>query len=202
MLHMTTRRLALLALIVAGAALLPLAGSRARADGGWLDRPLVNWNYAGMPLPAAPAPDPLALTDPRCARDQRPAETAADQAVIAAGWQLFGSYEAGWGVTLIRALSGYDGMCRPFGYQEFVFADGAFAGTLAPETMNSRFDGALTSASLFAPGDRLSASFVRYRDTDPLCCPSAISRVEYRLDRTDAGPVLVPLAATTASTTP
>jgi hypothetical protein len=42
-----------------------------------------------------------------------------------------------------RGTAGYDGMCRPRQYQDFVFVGSVFAGTLSPQPMDSRTDGAL-----------------------------------------------------------
>ena len=70
------------------------------------------------------------------------------------------------------ATSDYDGMCRDFGYNGFAFVGGRFAGTIAPQPMASRFDGALFEPPTLAAGRRLTASFIRYAPTDPLCCPS------------------------------
>jgi hypothetical protein len=42
-------------------------------------------------------------------------------------------------------------------------------------------------------GTHLAASFVRYAETDPLCCPSKGNTcVSHRVDRTDGGLVLLP----------
>jgi hypothetical protein len=172
--------------------------SPARADGGWLDRPLVNWNRPGMAIPAAPAPDPF--VDPRCGRFARPVETAEDAAVAAAGWTLFGMYEGGWGVKVLSGLSGYDGMCRPFAYQTFVFVDGVFAGTISPDVMSSRTDGAAVTTMLQPDGEMITAEFVRYTDDDPLCCPSRRSTVIYRIDGRGRSPVLTPISVSTSTT--
>jgi hypothetical protein len=168
----------------------------ARADGSWLDQPLANWNMAGAALPAPP---PEEAVNPMCGQDARPAETAEDQAVSDAGWTLFGAYQGGWGITVVSGLSGYDGMCRPFGYQFFVFVNGIFAGTISPEPMNSRFDGAATIVRLEGQG-RITAQFSRYSDSDPLCCPSRISYVSYGFDDSQGTPVLAPLDVSTQST--
>jgi len=115
-----------------------------------------------------------------------------DAAVADAGWSLFNAYESGWGVTMISGLSGHDGMCRPSGYHAFVFVDGLFAGTLAPVPSVSRTDGALTRDARIQANDRIGAVFVRYADSDPLCCPSLPSvAVSYRVERTSEGPVLL-----------
>ncbi len=159
------------------------------ADGSWLDGPVTSWNRPGADIPTAP---PMhASPNPQCSSQGRPAETDADGAVAGAGWTLYGSYEGGWGVMVVRGLSGYDGMCRPLGYQEFVFADGNFAGTLAPGPMDSRTDGAGDLARLQSR-DQLQASFQRYGPNDALCCPSSTTSVSYSIDRSGAAPVLVP----------
>jgi hypothetical protein len=162
-------------------------------EASWLDGNLASWNTPGMAIPAAPKPD-VAL-DPRCTERERPPETDEDKALAAAGWRLFIAYQAGWGVTLIPALSSYDGMCRPIGYQYFVFVDGVFAGTIAPRPMDSRTDGAADAVNLWYK-DQLTAEFRRYKPDDPLCCPSSSTSVEYTIEQTANGPVLNPVPPT------
>jgi hypothetical protein len=157
----------------------------------WLDGDLDSWNTPGMAIPAAPPAN--AAPDPRCTERERPAETPEDEALVAEGWRLFLPYQRGWGVTLIAALSDYDGMCRPLGFQFFVFVDGVFAGTIAPEPMNSRFDGAADDVNLWFE-DQLSAEFRRYAPDDPLCCPSGSVAVDYAIEQTPDGPVLNPVS--------
>jgi hypothetical protein len=165
-----------------------VAPSPARAQASWLDEPLANWNVPGMEFPSTTF-EPL--VNPRCLEAARWAETPLDLALVEAGWSLFSPYRAGWGIMLVDGASGYDGMCRPMGYQSFVFVDGVFAGTIAPIPMDSRASGAGTVLSL--RGDVLTARFVRYQPTDPLCCPSlGAVVVEYRVERTPDGPLLVP----------
>jgi hypothetical protein len=170
--------------------------STARADGAWLDAPLDSWNAPGMAVPAAPPAASTEPPDPRCARTHRAVETAEDGAVAAAGWTLFGTYQAGWGVKIVSGLVDHDGMCRPVAYQQFVFVDGAFAGTISPLPMSARTDGAATSATPSSQGEGATAQFARYTEADPLCCPSATTHVDFRIDRSGPGPVLVPTAAT------
>ena len=158
------------------------------ADGAWLDDQSVSWNTAGMTIPG-PA-QMQSNVDPRCGQQARPAESDEDRAVEAAGWTLFANYTAGWGIKIVSGLSGYDGMCRPLGYQGFVFVDGKLAGTLSPTPMSSRSDGALNRTAFFGP-DSITATYARYTDKDPLCCPSANSMAMYKIERTPAGPVLV-----------
>jgi hypothetical protein len=158
----------------------------------WLDGNLASWNAPGRAIPTAPY---LGAPDPRCAARERPAETIEDNSLLSAGWRLFLPYQRGWNVTLAAGLAGYDGMCRPMSYQHFVFVDGIFAGTIAPAPMDSRFDGAAGTVSLWY-ADLLTAEFRRYTPNDPLCCPSSSTHVEYTILNTPAGPVLNPVSAT------
>jgi hypothetical protein len=174
--------------------MLGMSVGEARADGAWLDEtPLVPWNAAGMSVPAAPPPAGTPPDDPQCGGGNRSPEISEDLLLVQAGWVLFGTYEGGWGIKLLWGLTGYDGMCRPWGYQQFAFVDGVFAGTMSPVPMNSREDGSLASSHFGQDG--LSAEFNRYAPTDPLCCPSQSTVVQYHIDRTDAGPVLVPASS-------
>jgi len=199
------RRVARLASAAFGLALAitPFAAPDAHAQGAWLDQPTpTSWNSVGMAVPSAPSD---AYANPRCALDERPAETAEDLALTAAGWRLFREYESGWSLRVILGLAGYDGMCRPTGFQVFVFLGGTFAGTLSPTPMDSRADGSLTESRFLSPlpgENTLSATFNRYTDLDPLCCPSGRATVTYLMERGAAGPVLVPVRAETGPTGP
>ena len=171
-----------------------LLASPARAqDETWLDGDLVSWNTPGMVIPAAPTID--GNLDPRCVERERPAETAEDEALVAEGWRLFLPYQRGWGVTLISGLASYDGMCRPMGYQSFVFVDGVFAGTISPEPMDSRTTGAATDVNLWY-ADQVSAEYLRYAPDDPLCCASSTDSVQFTIEETPGGPVLNPVQPT------
>jgi LppP/LprE lipoprotein len=156
----------------------------------WIDADLAPWNTPGMAIPTAPTID--GNPDPRCVERERPAETAEDDALIAKGWRLFLPYQRGWGVTLISGLAAYDGMCRPLGYQSFVFVDGVFAGTVSPEPMNSRTTGAATDVNL-RYADQLTSKYLRYAPDDPLCCASGSDSVNFSIEDTPDGPVLNPV---------
>lgn len=183
---MTTLRLAL-ALLAIG--MLAVSASTVHADGAWLDRqPLVQWNGPRMAIPIAPPLDTANVSLP-CLDDHRPPETDEDEELVRAGWRLIGSYTGGWGMLVIRATSDYDGMCRPNGYQYFVFQDGLFAGTVSPELMYSRIDGSAGEDTITTAGE-LSVNFLRYAASDALCCPSRTTTANYRIDRTSGWPVL------------
>lgn len=170
--------------------LLMMSSPASAQEETWLDGDLASWNTPGMAIPTAPTVD--GNTDPRCAERERPAETAEDDALIAEGWRLFLPYQRGWGVTLIAGLAGYDGMCRPLGYQSFVFVDGVFAGTISPESMDSRTTGAASDVNLWYV-DQVSAEYLRYAPDDPLCCPSSTDSVNFTIEVTPDGPVLNPV---------
>lgn len=175
-----------------------LVPQSAAADGAWIDaQTIAVWNAPGQPVPEAPAFSDPGIPGNPCGRDERPAETVEDNAVAAAGWHLFGAYQGGWGVYIVTGLAGYDGMCRPMQYQSFVFVDGEFAGTLSPEPMDSRTDGAASQPTLF--GDTINLSFSRYAASDALCCPSRTSYVQFKVERQGPGPVVYATSANTSA---
>ena len=178
-----------LPLLVAAAALFAVRPAGMEADGGWLDEdPPVQWNRPGQSLPSIEALDGEVFPGRWCSEQARPPETVEDRAVADAGWFLMGGAASGWGIRVVGGNGAYDGMCRPVGYQYFVFVDGLFAGTLSPEIMNSRFDGAGGRPSVDA-ADRLGAEFTRYAPGDALCCPSGRSVAFFRIEHTEDGPV-------------
>ena len=187
-------RASLLSVLAAFAIILPsiLSSLASAQEETWLDGDLASWNSPGLRIPAAPTID--GNPDPQCAERERPAETAEDDALIAEGWRLLLPYQRGWGVTLVSGLAAYDGMCRPLGYQSFVFVDGVFAGTISPEPMDSRTTGAATDVNLWY-ADQLSAEYVRYAPDDPLCCASETDTVNFTIEDTPDGPVLNPVPA-------
>lgn len=61
-------------------------------------------------------------------------------------WTLYGqvySYET---TKVFTAMAGADGMCRPLGYQAFVYSEGRYAGTLSPVPIDSRTNSSLINA--------------------------------------------------------
>ncbi len=145
----------------------------------WLDRPLdTNWNNGSGVVPNAPRN--VGRIEGMCLQQVRQPESIADRAVTRAGWYLFGASQTYGQVTLVMAMAGVDGMCRPNEYNAFVFVANRFAGTLSPTATGARSDGALGSVHLFDP-KRITAEFARYTSDDALCCPSQKSFVEYTI---------------------
>jgi hypothetical protein len=169
-------------------------GQAWQAPASWLDaeKP-ASWNTPGRAVPSAPkVQDPV---NPQCRDRARPPQTAEDKQVRDQGWDLVDAFHGGWQVLVVRGAAGYDGMCRPIGFQDFVFVGGAFAGTLAPEPMDSRTDGAIGRVYLQGP-TQLTAEYVRYEKADPLCCPSRTTRVVFELSKEP--PLVRPVSASTS----
>lgn len=165
----------------------PLAGNvqqSVRSDEGWLDRAPLNWNYrmSGLPNPAS---SNAADAQTRCRDLVRQPGSSAEYALVNTGWLLYGAVQSYGPTEVVTALSGVDGMCRPLGYQAFVYWEGRYAGTLSPVAMKARTDGALTKIWLLS-ATRITAEFARYKESDPLCCPTQTSHVTYEVSRDDA----------------
>jgi heat shock protein HslJ len=166
------------------------------APRGWLDRPLTNWNKSGVAIPKSPL---KTVIDNQCRSQVREAVTFADRAIVKAGWLLYGPVQTYGKTSIVSAMSAVDGMCRPMGYQDFVFVDGKFAGTLSPRPMDSRTDGA-SQRVILQTGDRIISVFSRYSDADPLCCPSRLSRVIYQIETKNGVSLVVPKDVETEAT--
>lgn len=180
-------------LAAAVSACLPGAAHAQTAAASWLDAATPTpWNTAGRPIPAPPRSDGPA--DARCRELARPAESAEDERLRELGWDLVGAYQSGWQTVVVHAAASYDGMCRPWQYQAFVFVRGTFAGTLSPVAMDSRTDGALSQVVLQGDG-RITAAFLRYTPDDPACCASRTTTVDY--DIAGEAPVLRAVSAAT-----
>ena len=169
--------------------------------GGWLDQILLPWNERGAAVPKPPPPSPQQGENlARCRPGIRGPLTPAERAVTAVGWWLYPNSTRSLGdVSVVGASSDWDGMCRAWSYQAFVFVGERFVGTLSPVLMDSRTDGAWQTAKIETPV-HLSAQFLRYAREDPLCCPSRVSEVTYRIDlpmSARESPVLVPLVVDT-----
>ena len=182
--------------------LMTLAAGASGADAGaaWLDSTATpSWNAPSAKIPRAPTSTPDPLLASQCAKQVRPPASGADRAVAAAGWKLLGASQRFGDTEVVGGQSPFDGMCRPLGYQFFVFSGGRFAGTISPRPMDSRTDGA-ARIPLLVSADEIAVAFSRYAPSDPLCCPSRIGTVQFQLQKNPKGPVLVAAAASTAPT--
>jgi LppP/LprE lipoprotein len=191
---MTSRMVQVTSLTIAIVACHPGVGRSQVKRASWLDEPKpAAWNKPGLPIPTAPKIQEA--VDPRCRDMARPPQLSEDKRLRDQGWDLVGAYQGGWQILVIRGTASYDGMCRPRQYQDFVFVRGVFAGTLSPQGMDSRTDGALGRVSLQS-NSRLTAQYDRYTATDPLCCPSMTTSVVFEIG--DDASALRPVSASTS----
>jgi heat shock protein HslJ len=167
------------------------------AGGSWLDHPLSNWNTKMGGLPRA-RPGGGKDGGRLCRMQVREPASAAERALVRAGWMLFGAAQIYDQTQVVTAMSGADGMCRPVGQQVFVYWEGRYAGSLAPQPMDSRSDGSILNVRLLGPAF-IAAEFARYAERDPLCCPSRTSSVTYKLNR-DEAPLITPTNVSTSPT--
>lgn len=159
----------------------------------WLDRALQNWNQAGGTVPRGPA-DTSDRDDAieRC--KMKPPETANARAIASAGWvpQLYLDRELIKGdVEIVGAVSGLDPMCAPMDYNVYVFVGGRYAGALSPQVMTPGTDASAGAVRFTDEG--ITVEFARYKPGDSTCCPTSRVAVRYRIDRSDDGPVVVPV---------
>ncbi len=161
----------------------------------WLDSAFPEtWNKPGASISSAPAG--ARNPDPRCRATARADTTEEDRQVQAHGWELIGQPTVKGELRVVGGAANYDGMCRPLSYQYFVFSAHTFAGTLSPNLMNSRTDGALNHVAIEGDG-RLTVRYARYADADPLCCPSRTTTVVFGVSQDP--PSVQPLTAKTAA---
>ena len=168
---------------------------RSQGVASWLDEPKpASWNKPGLPIPATAKTQ--GQVNSQCRELARPPQLEEDKRLRKQGWDLVGAYQGGWQILVIRGAASYDGMCRPRQYQDFVFVRGVFAGTLSPQVMDSRTDGALARVALESDS-RLIADYQRYAAADPLCCPSRTTRIVFDIAK-DA-PVVRSISASTSN---
>jgi hypothetical protein len=165
----------------------------------WLDKPIVNWNEPLGTIPVAPEMEEGSIypESDLCKHLIRLPVSAVDVAVTDAGWKLFvDDAETHLNISRVTGFSSFDGMCRPLGYQEFVFVDNVFAGTISPVNMNSREDGCARDIR-WGGNATFVVEFDRYSKSDALCCPSRESKVFYEIKRVSGAPVVVPIGVET-----
>ncbi|MFM9905627.1 MAG: LppP/LprE family lipoprotein [Pyrinomonadaceae bacterium] len=168
------------ALIVVFAIVL-FAASNSFSQGAWLDaKKVVNWNKASAAVPTTKT-DKSQLS--QCGGDGvRSPTLAVDKLLTAKGWLLVDAAQVWGDVTVVMAASGFDGMCRPEGYNVFVFVGTKFAGTLSPKPMGARSDGGLVMANLNSAAS-VYAEYSRFSDSDALCCPSRTSSMSFEIKK-------------------
>jgi hypothetical protein len=156
--------------------------------GDWLDSSPALWNRPRRAVGKAPKVDWDEIPE-MCRSEPRSPRTREERAVVRAGWLLILSHQIR-DVMVVTGAADLDGMCRPNEYQDFVFVNGKYAGTLSPKTMGARSDGSSVKVS-FPSKREILAEFDRYRREDPLCCPSRISEARYEISEEEGKPVVI-----------
>ena len=172
-------------------------------SGAWLDAtPVTAWNQQGAAVPRPPAMQGEPLTTGRCADQARPPETPADRSVVAAGWTLVGPLQVFGETSIVLGATTADGMCRPLGFQAFVFVRGRFAGTVSPQPMDARTDGSATTVRLVSR-DRVMAEYLQGTRPRTRSVARRGSRARpSRIKRSPGGSVVLVESAQTEATKP
>ncbi|MDQ3748794.1 MAG: META domain-containing protein [Acidobacteriota bacterium] len=165
-------------------------GVNAFAQSNWLDmKPLPNWNERSRAILQT---EKILQTDlARCRNIVRPASLAVDHLLTKNGWTLVGEAQIFGKTTVVTVATGFDGQCRPRGFDTLVFVGDRVAGKLSPGPMDSRTDGYLTNVNLITETS-LTAYYARYRANDPLCCPWKTEAITFIIKPDGKNFLLVP----------
>ncbi len=162
----------------------------AQSSYNWLDdKPLPNWNSRSRAILQTEKMSSSELA--QCGRFVRQPTLAADKLLAKYGWTLVGPAQVYGKTTVVTWAQGFDGMCRPRGFQTLVFVGSRVAGTLSPGPMDSRTDGSLVNVRMTSE-TTLTAEYIRYRATDALCCPYKTEAVTFVIKPDGANFLLVP----------
>ncbi|MBA3357618.1 MAG: META domain-containing protein [Pyrinomonadaceae bacterium] len=153
----------------------------AQSQYSWLDdKPLPSWSERSREILQTKKIAQSELA--RCRTVIRPATLPVDRLLTKYNWTLVGDAQVFGKTIAVTVAQGFDGMCRPLGFQALVFVGNLVAGTLSPGPMDSRTDGSLINVKLLSETS-LVADYIRYKGTDALCCPSKINRVTFKIER-------------------
>jgi LppP/LprE lipoprotein len=179
--------------------------SDAQPGGSWLDQATAQpWNLPGAPPPDAPAPDTrtIPVSQPLCATAVRPPSNSMERALATAGWTISAIQPPqvfpGNIVAITATAAFVDLRCGLAQYQTFVFKDGQFIGTISPNPMSSRQDG--SGEVVNVDGMVVRATYQRYLPSDPLCCPSSHTDIDFTIQNV-SGAFVLALGSTPDPTT-
>jgi heat shock protein HslJ len=169
-------------------------GGNAFAQSDWLDmKPLPGWNERSRAILQTKKISSAELK--RCAVAVRQPSLPQDFLLTKMNWTLTGAAQVYGKTTVVSTAEAFDGMCRPLKFQTLVFVGNRVSGTLSPGQMDSRTDGSLVNVQM--TGERnLTAEYVRYRDSDALCCPYKTEAVTFVIKPDGANFLLVPESKT------
>ncbi len=167
-----------------------LFGVQVFAQSDWLDQnPLPSWNERKRAILQTKKISPAELK--RCAVAVRQPTLPQDRLLTKMGWTLTGAAHVFGQTTVVTTAEAFDGMCRPLKFDTYVFVGSRVAGTLSPGQMDSRTDGSLVNVQLTGEKN-LTAEYVRYRESDALCCPYKTEAVTFVIKPDGANSLLVP----------
>ena len=153
----------------------------AQSKYNWLDaKPLPSWNERSRAILQTEKIAQAELT--RCRGSIRPVTLPVDSLLTKYNWTLVGDAQVFGKTTAVTVATSFDGMCRPLGFQTLVFVGNRVAGTMSPGPMDSRTDGSLINIKLLSETD-VVAEYARYKENDPLCCPSKTNTVSFNIKR-------------------
>jgi len=162
----------------------------AQSSYSWLDaKPLPNWNSRSRAILQTEKMPAGELA--QCGKFVRQPTLPADKLLAKYGWTLVGPAQVYGKTTVVSWAQGFDGMCRPRGFQTLVFVGSRVAGTLSPGPMDSRTDGSLVNVKITSE-TALTAEYVRYRASDALCCPYKTEAVTFVIKPDGADFLLTP----------
>lgn len=165
-------------------------GLNAAAQSSWLDqKPLPNWNERSRAILRTERMSQANLA--QCRNFVRRASLPADRLLTQNGWTLVGPAQVFGKTTVVSVATSFDGMCRPLGLQTLVFVGNRVAGTMSPGPMDSRTDSSLVNVKMLSETN-LTAEYVRYRETDALCCPWKTEAVTFTIKPDGANFLLTP----------
>ncbi len=164
------------------------------AQSDWLDmKPLPSWNERSRAILQTKKISSAELK--RCAVMVRQPTLPQDFLLTKMNWTLTGAAQVYGKTTVVSTAEAFDGMCRPLKFQTLVFVGNRVAGTLSPGQMDSRTDGSLVNVQM--TGERnLTPEYVRYRESDALCCPYKTEAVTFVIKPDGANFLLVPESKT------
>lgn len=140
------------------------------------------------PAPASPETQQVPSTQPQppnnggasvadnCSADAPAPNTPEEKELVASGNRHLTGKAARGGLAgetyAVEAALGYDGQCRPDPYQIYVFHNQKLVGTVVPQAMHARSDGAITDFKLL-DAQHLQADIAHYGPDAPACCASS-----------------------------
>ena len=156
----------------------------------WLDmKPLPSWNSRSRAILQTNKISRDELK--RCGIVVRQPTLPQDFLLTKMNWTLVGAAQVYGKTTVVSTAEAFDGMCRPLKFRTLVFVGNRVAGTLSPGPTDARTDGSLVNVRMTSEKN-LTAEYVRYRESDALCCPYKTEAVTFVIKPDGANFLLTP----------